>query len=150
MAFLKNLSGKIGSAAGSAADKARKLAEITKLNSAISAEEKAINKSYLEIGRQTFEQEQANPDSPVAELCQEILAAQQRIEELQQRIVELKSEGTGDVTEETAEAQAAGFAEQPAQVKESAPSHRFCTECGAENTSESKFCVSCGSNMSQE
>jgi hypothetical protein len=54
MAFLKNLGEKLGTAAGNAADKARQLADISKLNSAIGAAERSITETYLEMGKQLF------------------------------------------------------------------------------------------------
>lgn len=91
MAFLEKLGKKVGDAAGSAAEKAKDFAETTKLNSAISSEEKQINQYFLEMGKIIFEQDKENPDSPVAELCSKILAAQKTIEDLKQKITEIKN-----------------------------------------------------------
>ncbi|NYB73258.1 hypothetical protein HZF24_03800 [Sedimentibacter hydroxybenzoicus DSM 7310] len=46
MAFLNNLGKKISDAAGTATEKAKDFAETTKLNSAISSEEKQINQYF--------------------------------------------------------------------------------------------------------
>lgn len=90
---------KIGDVAGSAADmakdaaeKAKDMAEISKLNSIISSEEKKIQQFYLEIGEIIFEQDKENPESPVAELCNKVLAAKQTIENLKQQILEIKED----------------------------------------------------------
>lgn len=91
MAFLGNLGKKLGDAAGSAAEKAKDIAETTKLNSAISAEEKKINQFLLEIGKFVFEQERYNPESPVADLCSKIVSSLQTIEELKQNIANIKN-----------------------------------------------------------
>jgi succinate dehydrogenase/fumarate reductase flavoprotein subunit len=92
MAFLKNLGEKLGTAAGNAADKARQLAEISKLNSAIGTAEKSITDTYLEMGKQLFEQEKDNLTSVYGEHVGKILKAQDTIEELRQKIAELKAE----------------------------------------------------------
>lgn len=92
MAFLDKLGKTIGNAAGSATEKAKDFAETTKLNSAISAEEKQINQYFLEIGKIIFEQEHENPDSPVAGLCIKIIDSKQTIEDLKQKILEIKND----------------------------------------------------------
>lgn len=90
MSFLNNLGKKLGDVAESATDKAKDFAETSKLNSAISAEEKQINQYFLEIGKTIFEQERNNPDSPVAALCDKISQSLQTIEELKNKITEIK------------------------------------------------------------
>ena len=96
MAFLKNLGEKLGTAAGNAADKARQLAEISKLNSAIGTAEKSITETYIEMGRQLFEQEKGNITSPYGEHVSKILTAQETIQELTQKIAELRAEDKAD------------------------------------------------------
>jgi len=91
MAFFNDIGKKIGSAAGATAAKAKDLAEVTKLNSQISDQEKQIDKLYLEIGKQIFELEKENPESPVNELCGKIIAAQKTIAEIKQKIEEIKN-----------------------------------------------------------
>ncbi len=90
MAFLDKLGKKIGDAAGTASEKAKDFAETTKLNQAISAEEKQINQYFLDLGKFIFENEKDNPESPVADMCSRILASQQTIAELKQKIIEIK------------------------------------------------------------
>lgn len=90
MAFLNNLGKKLGEAAGTASEKAKDFAETTKLNQAISAEEKQINQTFLELGKFIFEKEKDNPESPVADWCSKILSSQQTIEELKRKIIEIK------------------------------------------------------------
>lgn len=92
MAIFDKIGKKIGDVAGTAADKAKDLAETTKLNSAISVEEKIINHNYLEIGKIIFESEKDNPDSPVAEQIEKILSSQEKIAELKAKIAEIKAD----------------------------------------------------------
>jgi hypothetical protein len=91
MGFFEDLGKKIGSATDSAADKARRAAEISKLRSQIGAEEKNIEKTYYEIGKKTFETDRDDPDSPVRALCDSILKSQERIRALQSDIAALKA-----------------------------------------------------------
>lgn len=90
MAFLDKLGKTIGNAAGTATEKAKDFAETTKLNQAISTEEKQINQFFLDLGKFIFESEKDNPESPVADMCNKILASQQAIVELKQKIIEIK------------------------------------------------------------
>lgn len=92
MAFLKNLGEKLGTAAGNAADKARELAEISKLNSAIGSAERIVTDSLLDMGKHLFEREKDNPTGEYAEHVGKILKAQETIEELRQKIAELKAD----------------------------------------------------------
>lgn len=91
MGFFEDLGKKIGSATDSAAEKARKAAEMSKLKSQIGTEEKQIEKIYYEIGKITFETDKDDPDSPVRELCERILASQEKIQKLQADIAALKA-----------------------------------------------------------
>lgn len=90
MAFLDKLGKKISEVADTASDKAKDFAETTKLNQAISAEEKQITQYFLDLGKFIFENEKDNPESPVAEMCSKILDSQSEIEELKRKITEIK------------------------------------------------------------
>ena len=90
MAFLNKIGKAIGDAAGTASEKAKELAETTKLKNAVSAEEKQINQYFLEIGKYVFEEERNNPDSPLAEIFNKITDSLRNIEELKRKIAEIK------------------------------------------------------------
>lgn len=126
MSFLNDLGKKIGGAAEVAADKAKDLAEITKINYDISAVQKQMEADYAEIGKQVFALEKDDPESPVAELCAKIVNAQQTVDSLSARIAQIKAEGP----------QAAAPASETCK--------RFCPNCGAEAVGDAKFCQSCG------
>jgi uncharacterized protein Yka (UPF0111/DUF47 family) len=91
MAFFNEIGKKIGSAAGATASKAKELAEVTKLNSQISDQEKQIDKLYIEIGKQIYELDKDNAESPVKELCEKITEAQQTIATLKEKISDIKN-----------------------------------------------------------
>jgi len=92
MAFLDKLGKKIGEVADTATDKAKDFAETTKLNQAVSAAEKQITQHFIEIGKFVFENDKENPDSPVAEICGKISTALKEIDELKQKILEIKTD----------------------------------------------------------
>jgi hypothetical protein len=91
MAFFNDLGKKIGSAAQGAAEKAKDLAEIARLNSEVSSQEKLIAQAYIEIGKKYFEAEKDNPDSPIAEQCGRITGSMLAIEELKVKIAAVKA-----------------------------------------------------------
>ena len=148
MAFFNDLGKKIGGAAevaaekakvaaGAAADKAKEIAEVTKLNNEISAEQKQIDKLYLDIGKLIYEKDKDDPNSVVAEQCQRIMACEKSIADLNNKIQQIKS---GD--QQTANADSVQASpEVPAQE---IPKKKFCPNCGAELPAEGKFCQSCG------
>ncbi len=90
MAFLDKIGKAIGDAAGTASEKAKDFAETTKLNSAISTEEKQINQYFLEIGKYVFEEDKNNPESPYTEIFSKITDSLKNIEELKRKIQEIK------------------------------------------------------------
>lgn len=90
MAFLEKLGKKLGDAAETASEKAKDFAETTKINQEISSEEKLINQYFLDLGKFVFENEKDNPESPVADKCNQILESQKTIAELKQKIIEIK------------------------------------------------------------
>lgn len=126
MAFLDNLSKKIGDVAEAATDKAKELAELTKLNSGISSEQRQIDALYMEIGKIMFVKEKTNPDSDVAEQCGKIIESEKTIAELTAKISSIKAGG------QTAAPAGTG--------------RKFCSSCGAEIPEGSKFCQSCGTS----
>ncbi|MGD9677012.1 MAG: hypothetical protein AB7V16_01445 [Vulcanibacillus sp.] len=91
MAFFKDLGKKIGSAAEATANKAKEVADVTRLNSKINDEEKLIMKLYNEIGEKTFEQEKDNDESPLADLFIKVKSSQIKIQEYKQDIEEAKN-----------------------------------------------------------
>lgn len=148
MAFLNDLGKKIGNAAATAAektkeaaataaDKAKDTVEITKLNSAISGEEKVIAQLYSEIGKIFFDLEKDNPGSPAAEQCAGIAAALANIEDMKAKIVALKEDGP-------AGSGAPEAAAEPEAAPAASAAGKFCTECGTANGPDTRFCQNCG------
>ena len=65
--------------------------EISKLNLSISQEKDKINKIYSEIGKAVYEQYIAGNDVGFGEKCTVIAEHERKIEELQQKILEIKN-----------------------------------------------------------
>jgi len=92
MAFFEDLKAKATHAANEAADKAKELAELTKLKAEIASQENKANAAFLEIGKKLYEAEKDNPESPVAELCAKVAESEAAIAELKARVEALHAD----------------------------------------------------------
>ena len=101
----------------------KRLAEIAKLKTANMAEEDAIKKAYVEIGKLYYADKGATPDGAFAAACERITASKAVIETNNERIAELKQPGDPEpeaaveVETEAVEIEAAPE-ETPAQPEE--------------------------------
>ena len=86
MAFFDELGKKLSAAAGTAADKAKDLGEVTKLKTQILGVQSDINSSLLELGRKVYEQEKRNPESAYAADCAAITGLHEQVESLRARL----------------------------------------------------------------
>lgn len=138
MTFFDELGKKLSAAAGTAADKAKDLGEITKLKTQILGVQSDINSSLLELGRKVYEQEKRNPESAYAADCTAITGLHEQVESLRARIALVKSDDTSDddciINTEEAPAE-----ESTASVK--------CTACGEPTQPGAAFCTKCGAKL---
>ena len=96
MAFFEDLGKKVSKAAQVAAKKSSDLVEITKLNANISSEEDNIKACYRKMGEicfNKFEQGETLDEEQMA-YCKEIITHQEKINELKQKVAEIKNEGS--------------------------------------------------------
>jgi len=100
MAFFGDFGKKVSQAAQAAAKKSGELVEITKLNANISSQEDSIKKCYIKMGQMCFEMYKENNlgSQDLQEVCKEIVAYQDKIEELREQIAKVKEEGKDDPT----------------------------------------------------
>ena len=92
----------------------KRLAEIAKLKTANMAEEDAIKKAYIEIGKVYYAEQGATPDGAYASLCEKITASKALIETNNERIAELKQSGDPETAEDIV-VEAEPAAEEPAE-----------------------------------
>lgn len=90
---LDNLKDRAADLAQAGVAQSKRLAEIAKLKMSNMAEEDAIKKAYLEIGRLYYAEQGAAPDGAYAAACEKITAARAAIETNKERIAELKQPG---------------------------------------------------------
>jgi hypothetical protein len=91
MAFLKNLGNKIGEVAVDAAEKAKELAEITRLKNEISGEQKKIQQAFIDLGKLYYEDIKDASEGPGTGLCDIIKTAEATIAELESKITSIKT-----------------------------------------------------------
>ena len=96
----------------------KRLAEIAKLKMANMAEEDAIKKAYVEIGKLYYAEKGATPDGAFAAACEKVTASKAVIETNNERIAELKQPGDPEVEVEAVEVEAAP---EETPVSEEAP-----------------------------
>ncbi|NCB73438.1 MAG: hypothetical protein EOM51_01645 [Clostridia bacterium] len=84
------VAGKTRDFAEKAADKAKDVARIAKLNMELSSEKDTIENAYLEIGKLYYETHRNSPDGFFVQLCDEITLANDNISKILSELDDLK------------------------------------------------------------
>ena len=90
MAF-EDIMDRVSDLAQAGAAKAREIAEIMKLKVNNAAEEDAIRKAYIEIGKLYYAERGMAPEAPYVALCEKITASKEKIEYNKQKIADIKA-----------------------------------------------------------
>ncbi len=90
MDFIEKIGEAITVKGKEAVDKAKEVAEIANLKSQISTCEEVMKRNYLEIGKMYFEQYGDMPEPSFEKQCRAIWNAKRGVEDLQQKINEVK------------------------------------------------------------
>lgn len=98
----------------------KRLAEIAKLKTANMAEEDAIKKAYIEIGKLYYAEQGTAPDGAFAAACERITASKAVIETNNERIAELKQPDDPEPEIQEAVEEAAEAVEKAAEAVEEA------------------------------
>lgn len=93
MGFFDNFKEKATDLVQAGAAQSKRLAEIAKLKTANMAEEDAIKKAYIELGKLYYAEKGATPDAAYAASCEKITASRAAIETNNERLAELKEKG---------------------------------------------------------
>ena len=129
MAILNDLTQTAKDVAAVAVDKAKDVAELTKISLAIAGEQREIDKNYRTIGQWFVNEYEGEIPDAVRELVEAVNASQAKIAEL-----EASKPKKDDAEGEDGAA-------------ETACAEKTCPICGA--TSDSKFCPKCGAPMGE-
>lgn len=155
MAFFDDLTSRITKAGNTAVQKTQEAAEVARLNSQISNEEKRIHNLYTTLGTLYFQKYGTNPDSEFESTCKEIIQAQENISMLRNQILEVRSQvicpSCGSPVEKgTAFCSYCGSRIVPATPQnnwnEEVVTIKQCS-CGATLTPNQKFCAKCGQKV---
>ena len=151
MAFFDDLGKKLSQAGQSVAQKTKDFSEVNKLNGTISAEEKKINNTYLQLGREYYLKHAEDSEACFEQLVLAIKESEQKIEMLHQQIMEIKKvarcEKCGAEIANNASfcssCGAAAAVKTPVAAEDSA----VCSACGQTVKAGTKFCTYCGASM---
>lgn len=113
MAFFNDLGKKLSQAGQATMQKTKEFADVAKLNSMISDEERRINQAYTEIGKLYFEHHANDSEEMFTGLIQSIHEANEKIVDLRNQAAEIK-----------------GVAKCPKCGAEVAKNAAFCGACG--------------------
>ena len=152
MSFFEGIGKKLAQSGQEAAQKAKNTAEIIKLNSMISDEEKRINNLHLQIGKLYYDVYGENPEEQFAQFIIDINDSKAKIEVHKEQIRVVKgiaecAECGGQVPAESPFCGSCGSPMKSATVE--ADDASKCTNCGASLAPGVAFCTGCGSKIDQ-
>ena len=144
MSIIDELGRKVTAAGQKAGQKTKDLTEVSRLNSAISDEQKRVNSLYMQIGQKYVELHSDNYEEALAEMVKAVLNAQSTISSAQEQIYMLKGVRICKVCGEQV-ARNAAFCSKcgsplPPELKEDI----LKCSCGAPLKPDAKFCTKCG------
>lgn len=153
MAFWQELEQWATETAAKGMQKAKGFSDVAKIRTVLVDEEKKIQDIYLQMGQLYAALYADNPAGPFVELMQQLKEANQKKEEYQRQIQEIKGVQKcprcgAEVPTNSAFCPSCGrimTANTPGQI-ESGGMVR-CASCGAWFGAEAKFCTNCGSPM---
>lgn len=93
MSVFDNFTKKVTETAKAVGKKSGEIVEVTKLNMNVATEEDKITKAYTDIGRTVYEAFAAGENVPenFKELCEKVVEYKKNIEDMKQKILELKN-----------------------------------------------------------
>ncbi|MCI8594369.1 MAG: serine proteinase [Oscillospiraceae bacterium] len=103
MALFDNFKEKVTDLAQSGMAKSKQLAEIAKLKAANMAEEDAVKKAYLELGKLYYAEKGDAPEAAYATLCEKVTASKTNIAANKERIEAIKAAGAVEEADITLE-----------------------------------------------
>lgn len=154
MAFFDDLKQKVLVGSKQVADKAKEMADITKLKSQIASEKSKMKEAYSILGQMYYEAHKDDPENDdfaaqvavITTSAKAITVFEEEIERIKAEpdvVVLVPEEVTKEVTPEEASEEAEVI--EPVEVKEETKTEKkFCAHCGASVTQDASFCSSCG------
>lgn len=150
MPFFDDFSKRISKAGQTAIQKTRDMAEIAKISSAISDEERNINDLYFQIGKKYVSSHSETAEPIYTEMIMSLKEKEKRIKELQKQMQEIKGvvrcdQCGAEVPAGAAFCSSCGSAIPKAETAVSDNADEIkCEHCGAMIKRGLRFCTSCG------
>ncbi|HBL83907.1 MAG: hypothetical protein A2Y17_00330 [Clostridiales bacterium GWF2_38_85] len=126
-------------------DKAKTIAEVTKLNIDLSNQKRTLDRLYTELGKLYYVNRQSGENERIKAVCAKIDTSRVAIDNLELTI-ELTRNPKKSETDEESQNEAAKTPEPDSEAVELI----ICTECGAENIQDEEFCIGCGKLLKSE
>lgn len=129
----------------------KELSDVSRQNSLIAEEQRQIAGLYAQIGKLYCETGQSNPETPLGELCLAVAAANERITQYNDTILQIKGlkrclvcGAENPLTSAFCGACGTKYEVIEEKTPEVVSDQKFCQGCGAEIEDEIAFCTSCG------
>lgn len=155
MAFFDDLGKKISQTGQSAVQKTKDMAEVARINSAISDEEKSVNNNYYQIGKLYTSMHTYDCESEFKGMIDSIHKSEKKINEYREQVQKIKGvikceKCGGEVSINSAFCNSCG-APMPKRNIDQQPIENMvkCGKCGKYVKKGMRFCTSCGSPMQQ-
>ena len=153
MAFFEDIGKKLSQSSQGAVQKTRAFADVARMNSAISDEEKKINNAYFQIGKMYAELHPEDYEEDLASLIGAVHASEQRIRALKKQIQEIKGVTHCEKCGAAVDANVAFCSScgapmpRPAAPAAETEGRVKCSACGAYVLKGMRFCTTCGQPM---
>lgn len=155
MAFFDELGKKISQTGQSAVQKTKDMAEVAKINSMISDEEKSINNNYYQIGKLYTSMHPYDCEGEFKGMINSIHESEKKIAEYREQVQKIKGvvkceKCGGEVSINSAFCNSCG-APMPKRTPTQQPNENMvkCSKCGKYVKKGMRFCTSCGNPMQQ-
>lgn len=151
MAFFNEIGKKISQTGQSAVQKTKEMADVAKLNSMISDEEKLLENNYIQIGKQYVSLHTTDYEDAFANSIRAVIESEEKINKYRQQINDIKGvrkcESCGAEVSSNADfCSTCGKAMPKIQPKIDENSV-ICSNCGNATMRGMRFCTYCGSEL---
>jgi len=155
MGILEELGGKISQTTQSAVKSTKEFAEVTKIKSLISDEQKRIRDAFVQIGEKYYEQYHDSTENEYSSICALVTESLEKIEKLKKDILVVKGiKNCPSCGEEISITTTfCGFCgydtrkEQEDAEQEDTEQSSACPKCGKVLADGIKFCTGCGEKI---
>lgn len=153
MAFFDDLSRKVTQTSQSAIQKTKDIADVAKINSVISEEERNLNNFYYQIGKLYMDLHGNDCENQFEALISNIKNTEHKLIDLKQQIQNIKGIKRCDNcgAEIAANALFCNACGSPTPIQPDTSLYNYvkCNTCGNMVNSEMKFCTTCGSPITR-